>query len=193
MARPGGQPKTRARKAAGTPPKATPTRSSQGLPTPAHDRARKVAEGFTWETFERGNYLALKSGHRSPRLVSRLAEDLAAWLVEAFPDLAAPRYRLAVGSLARAESLVALRVCQLDDLALDDESRDRVEHELRAAERRAAEERRNLGLDPSSHTRLVRERAEATLSGFNVDDAIRAGREVLDAREVEALDEGDGT
>jgi hypothetical protein len=186
-----GQPKTRARKATGAKAEATPTRTSQGLPTPAHDRALTRAESYTWEPFESGNFLSLRSAHRSPRIVTRLASDLTAWLIEAFPDLAAPRYRLSVGALARAESLVALRVCQLDGLALDDESRDRVEHELRAAERRAAEERRNLGLDPASHARLVRERAEATLSGFDVDTAIAKGREVLDARE--ALDEGGET
>ena len=54
--------------------------------------------------------------------------------------------------------------------------------ELRAAESRAEKARAALGLDPSSHARLVKERAEASLAGFDLDAAIRAGREVLDAQ-----------
>ena len=41
---------------------------------------------------------------------------------------------------------------------------------------------RTLGLDPSAAARLARERAEATLSGFDLDAAIATGRTVIDAR-----------
>jgi len=186
-----GQPKRRTRRAAGV--SAAGTRQA-GDPTPVHDAAAKRARSYQWETFEPGHYLSVKTGAHSPRIVGRLAADLACWLVEAFPDLAGDRYRLSVAALARAETLVALLVRRLDEVDVVDEHgdvRERLLRELRSAERRASEERKALGLDPVAHSKLVRERAEATLAGFDLDAAITKGREVLDARTPRALTAAD--
>src|SRR5215467_11893362 len=122
-----------------------------------------------WSNTERppfppGNFAAVKSGVGSERIVSTYASELAEWIVTEFPDLAESRYRFAVGAWARAETIAALLTRYLDDIDLVDEAgevRDRLLGSLRAAERRAAEERRNLGLDPVSHARLEIERSEA--------------------------------
>jgi hypothetical protein len=186
-----GEPVRRARRASG---EVAPGTRKPGDPTPKHDAAEKRARGYQWESFQQGHFLALRSGHRSPRIVSRLAGELVDWLVAAFPDLAHDRYRLSVAALARAETLVALLVRRLDEVDVvgqDGEPRERLLRELRSTERRASEERRNLGLDPMAHSKLVRERAEATLAGFDLDAAIAKGREVLDARPLRTLDSPD--
>jgi hypothetical protein len=106
-----------------------------------------------------------------------------------YPELAEPRYRFALSAWARAETRVALLELFLDVQGVvhtsgdeKGEPRHRLLTELRAEERRAAEERRNLGLDPVSHARLERERAEAIRGHVDVE-AIRArGRKSLRAR-----------
>jgi hypothetical protein len=54
-----------------------------------------------------GNYLAVLRGAHSERVVHSLAAELAEWLTSEHPDLAAPRYRFAVGRLARAEAVAS--------------------------------------------------------------------------------------
>lgn len=152
-------------------------------PTPVHDRKELEATGYTWETAQPGNFLALKNGTRSPRLIARLSDELAEVLTERRPDL--EQYPLALAALCRAETRAALLNMALDERGLvddDGEVRDSMLRELRAEERRASEERRNLGLDPSSHARLVRERADATQASWSIDDALAKGRQVLDLR-----------
>jgi hypothetical protein len=180
-----GRPVRRAREAAGERAPATPPRSLTGSPSPVHNRAAANAASYEWESFEQGNWLSLRHGAHSPRLTGRLVEDLVGILCSTFPDLAQPRYRLAVRALARAETRVALLALFLDARGVADaegEPRDRLMKELRAEERRAGEERRALGLDPSAHARLVRDRADATEASWRVDDALAAGREVIALR-----------
>ena len=136
--------------------------------------------------FEPGNFMAVKSGVNSERIVSRYAGELAEWLVAEHRDLADPRYRFAVNAWARAETVAALLVRYLDSIDLVDaegEVRDRLLSALRAAERRAAEERRNLGLDPSSHARLGRERAEAVKGAAGLEALVARGRRGIEARD----------
>jgi hypothetical protein len=114
-----------------------------------HARKEREARGYRWETAAPGNYLNVKSGVGSERIVSGLAGELAAWITSEFPDLAEPRYRFSVGSWARAESIVGLLTRRLDDLDVVDaggEVRESILTSLRQAERRASEERAALGL-----------------------------------------------
>jgi hypothetical protein len=147
-------------------------------PTPVHDRAAREARGYSWERFRPGNWIGIKSGVGSGRLVACLGAQLAAALVAERPDLADPVWRFAVSSWARAETLAALLFASIDEV---DASTSTLK-EWRAVERRAAEERRNLGLDPSAAARLMRDRADAQTAGFDLQAAIAKGREVIDAR-----------
>jgi len=159
--------------------------------TPVHDAAARRARGYSWETTREGNFLAIKDARNSPRIVSRLAGQLVALVIAERPDLAP--FPFALRRWATAETIAALIVRRLDDIGVIDETgevRERLNRERRAEERRAAEEARALGLDPVSLARLARDRAEAALSGFDVEAAIAKGREVIDARAVH--EGGDG-
>jgi len=142
--------------------------------------------------FRKGNLEAVTSGVHSERIVSKFADELAAWMVAEFPDLAEPRYRFSVNAWARAETIAALLTRHLDDIDLVDEEgevRDRLLSALRAAERRAQEERRNLGLDPVSHARLETERSEAVKGAAGIAALVARGRKEIEARK---LGEGEG-
>jgi hypothetical protein len=182
--RPGGRPRRRARIEAGLPAEATPATG----PAPVHARkAREVKQGYVWETARRGNYLGVKSGVQSPRIVSKLAVELADWVVAEFPDLAEPRYRFSIGAWARAESVVGLLVRRLDEVDVfdgDGEPRAML-NALRTAERRAAEARRDLGLSPADHARLETQRSEAVKGAADLSALTRRGREAIEARSRE--------
>jgi hypothetical protein len=86
----------------------------------------------------------------SPRVISPLAEELASWLTSTYPDLAAPRYAPSVRAWAAAETRAALLELHLDRRGIvgaDGEPSAVLLKELRAEERRASEERRNLWLE----------------------------------------------
>jgi hypothetical protein len=159
--------------------------ATNDVPTPVHDAAERRARGYAWETFRAGNFVGLRHGAKSERVLAPLAAQLAAALVAERPDLAAPAYRYAVSAWARAETLAMLLFGALEGNPDGASAAKSILSEHRAAERRAAEERRNLGLDPSAAARLAREQAEATKSGFDARAAIDKGNEVIDVRAVE--------
>src|SRR5262249_31579028 len=115
--------------------------------------------------------------------------ELAEWLAGEYPDLGHDRYRFSVLAWARAETISALLVHYLDDISLVDEAgevRDRLLQSLRAAERRAAEGRENLGLDPVAHAALEKRRAEAVRETADLDAIRAAGRQSLDRHREKA-------
>ena len=155
-------------------------------PTPVHDAAERRARNYSWESFRAGNFLAIRHGANSERVLAPLAAQLAAALIAERPDLGVPMYRFAVSAWARAETLAMLLFSAIDGGSIGAPAKS-ILTEHRAAERRAAEERRNLGLDPGSHARLMKERADVARDLVDLD-AIRArGREGFDARVVEAV------
>jgi len=152
-------------------------------PGKVHERKAAEARGYRWETAAPGNYLGVKSGAGSDRIVSRLAGELAGWVVAEFPDLAEPRYRFSVASWARAEAVVGLLTHYLDRVDVvdgDGELRQTALAELRANERRAAEERKALGMTPRDHPALERERAEAVAGVASLESVRAAGRAALE-------------
>jgi hypothetical protein len=184
--RPGGRPRRKARAAGAVTGPVAPTDPT----LPVHRAAAERAASYVWEDFRSGNFLSVRSGHHSPRIVSRLADALARWIVEAFPDLSDARYRLAVGALCRAEAVAALLTRRLDDVGVtgeDGEPREALLRELRAAERRASEERRNLGLDPASHAKLESARSEAVRGAVDLSQVRARGRAALEARKQREL------
>lgn len=100
-----GQPRTRARRASRLPAQATPV--GPNAPTPVHDAKREFAEGIerVWETARGANYLAVRNGTGSPRIIERAARDLVDWLHEVRSDLAARRHASDVSAWARCEAL----------------------------------------------------------------------------------------
>jgi hypothetical protein len=150
-------------------------------PGPVHEAKAKAARGYRWETAAPGNYLSVKSGVGSERIVSRLAGELVEWIVAEHPDLDVGRYRFSVGSWARSEAIVGLLVAYLDQIGVVDDAgpRDSLLTQLRAAERRASEERKELGLNPSAHAALEKRRAEAVRETVDLGALQRRGAEAL--------------
>jgi hypothetical protein len=141
------------------------------------------ARGYSWEPFQPGHTLSLRHGAYSGQMIEPLAEDLVRDLLERRPDL--EMYPEAVSAWAYAETRAAIWRMLLDKGGLVDQNhevRDKWLKELRADERRAAEERRNLGLDPASHARLMRERAEATSKAIDLDSIRARGRRAIEER-----------
>lgn len=127
--------------------------------------------------FEVGNTAALRNGAHSPRVFEPRAQELAAGLLEARPDLAGPSYAAAVGVWAVYAARFELRAAAASDDASDDYWLVRLGNALLKAG--AA-----LGLDPTSEARLTRDRAATAALASHVDlDALaQRGRAALDAR-----------
>jgi hypothetical protein len=162
---------------------------------PVHARAQRDARGYAWETFQRGHFLSIRHGAYSQRVIAPLAEQLIEDLLVDAPDLAAPRYRHAVSAWARAETRCALLTFWADQREIVDpedgaEPRSRLLKELRSAESEAARMRSALGLDPTSHARLVLERAEARLAEWDISEVVAAGRSVIEAKASEWSSDG---
>jgi hypothetical protein len=178
-----------AKRAARASKPATPPRSASGEPAPTHDAARAHAEAFRWESFEAGNFIAIRHGARSPRLVGRLAEELAEWARETCPDLRSERYALTLADWAWSEATVGLLRLFLDALGPADEvgaPRDALLASIRTSARHAAERRRELGLNPEAHARLESARAEA-VSRVSLEELRARGAAALRARGVAVI------
>jgi hypothetical protein len=147
------------------------------------DRDETGRRNYKWPSFTKDNLMSVTHGAGSRRIVSRLAGELAGWVTGEFPDLAEPRYRFSLASWARAESIVGLLTAYLDDVDVVEggEPREKLLGQLRAAERRASEERSKLGLSPADHARLERQRVEAVAGVASLDGIRAAGRKALDA------------
>jgi hypothetical protein len=144
------------------------------------------ARGYSWGPFREGEPGArLVTGYRSKHTIAKLSRTLAARLMRERPDL--EPFAFAVSAWARWETLA--RVCEaaLDHLGPLDENgqpRERLLKEYRAADRRAAEERIRLGLDPRSAAALARERVEAARGVIDLDAIRERGREALTQRQA---------
>lgn len=134
----------------------------------------------------------MKAGHRSPRIVSPLAEELAAALVEIRPDLA--DFPHAVRGWARTEVQAALLRSWLDDHGVVDDDgkpRDAMLRHLGSFERLAIAQRDRLGLDPRSQAALARERVEASRGAFDLEQFMREGQEALERRQQAEIEAGE--
>ena len=134
----------------------------------------RPARQYSWAPFGKGHTLALVHGADSPRTITALADALAAAVVEHFPHL--ELYPFAVSDFAHPAARAAILRGELD-LLESPMSRPDLLKEVRADERRAAEAAKALGLDPTSHARLVRDRAEA---GLSIDELERRQKQQLE-------------
>jgi hypothetical protein len=121
-----------------------------------------------------------------------LAEQLATALVKSRPDL--KDYAFAVAAWAQAETRAALLRLEIDRRGIVDEvgdPRDSLLKWLHGAERRAAEERRNLGLDPSSRARLERDTSLAGMNIVAINQLTSSGLGILNARDDQTCNVGE--
>ena len=156
---------------------------------PVHKAAEERARAYVWESFQPGNALSIRHGAQSERVVGPLADQLAEWLVAEYPDLAEGRYAFSVSAWARAEARAALLSLFLDAQGLvhgdgdrRGEAREHLLEQVRKEERRASEERKNLGLNPAAHATLEKQRAEALKGAVDLTELQRRGREAIEAR-----------
>lgn len=150
------------------------------------------ARNYKWATAERGNVLALRYGAHSRRTIEPLSDELAAALLEERPDLGA--FRFAVSAWAVAETRAAMLRAELDERGIVDDDgtpRESLLKWLHTAERRAAEERKALGLDPTARARLERDVAAAALGRFDLEAALAEGRRIRLAAGPRALTTGE--
>lgn len=149
-----------------------------------HDAAERRARGYVWETFRPGNFVALRHGLYSERVLAPLAAQLAEHVLSARPDLAAPQWQPAVSAWARAEVRAMLAFAAIDAaVAAGTTPAPSLMQQHGAAERLAIDLRRTLGLDPAAAARLVREQADAARStGEVLRSMIAEGRAGLESR-----------
>ena len=140
------------------------------------------ARGYKWKDAEPGNFLNLRSGIWSKRMVDPVAVELVAGLLEDRPEF--ERFPETVAAWSRAEARCVLLSDWIAEHGLvDAEGKPSVQLRFVAQfERLAMDLRSKLGLDPRSELELVREQAEAQHASFDVAALIAKGREVLEAR-----------
>lgn len=126
----------------------------------------RPARGYTWEPFKPGHTLSMRHGAYSPRRVDPVAAELVEYAVEVAPYLADPGYALALHAWADAEARAQLLRAYVDEHGLlDEKGRPRpCVGDLHRFERRAAEARTRLGLDPLSRAKLGKD-----VTGAQVD------------------------
>ncbi|HEY4237416.1 MAG TPA: hypothetical protein VGM45_08785 [Gaiellaceae bacterium] len=151
----------------------------------ALDRAEWVPE-FPGQRppFEKGNTASLRIGSHSPRVYEPRAQELAAGLIQARPDLDGPSFAAAVHVWAVYAARFELRAAAAADDAAEDYWIVRLGNALLKAGTA-------LGLDPTSEARLTRDRAATAALASHVDlDALaQRGRAALDARAALAIHE----
>jgi hypothetical protein len=155
-------------------------------PHPERNEPGQRARSYSWLPFEKGHVLSLRNGAWSERTIAPLAQELASWLCERYPDLGVDRYRFSVSAWAHAEARAAILEAELDWLIADGKggaARERLAREVRAEGRRAAEERRNLGLEPRHHASLELERANAVAATPDLETLRRVGQAALAAND----------
>jgi hypothetical protein len=161
-------------------------------PEPVHDRRHPP--------FAPGHELSIKHGAWSPRKYGPLTEQLVTGMLELAKGephrlgyLAAPEHAATLWAWARTEARVQLVYEWLHDQGgeVDDEGDVTAASTLLTRlERQAESLRARLGLDPRSAADLAKARAGAVLVGFDLQAAVAAGREVLDAHARETGEAG---
>lgn len=152
------------------------------------------ARGYSWPPFEPGHTKSVKHGAASPRLVSPIAERLAADLVESAPWAGGRQFAETVRAWAWAQAQCVLLHEYLDvHGVLDDRGVPRpAVGLLERVETRAASLRGELGLSPLALARLLgalgQLNGEAAVGGL--EQLAAAGRAVRVGAERRALTAG---
>lgn len=147
------------------------------------------ARGTTRPPFPEGNALHLSHGATSPRIVSGVARDLAAGLLDRRPDLVT--YPDAVERWATASAVSLLLIRWIDDVGIIDPEKNAPRKSvlllLGQSESRAERAGMLLGLDPRSEAALAKDRAATAHLAVDIEAILARGREANAAREVAGL------
>jgi hypothetical protein len=177
-----GRPRRRARIEAGLPAQATPAEG----PAPVHDAKAKAARNYSWETFRRGNVMAIRHGASTQQVFGPLARELLQALLEACPDLDDPRYAAAVQRWAEAEAQESLLLFELDRVVeaegITSERAEQLQRSLDKVRGRSSRLRADLGLTPRGHVELVASRADVESRVVDLAKIRQRGREAIEAR-----------
>jgi hypothetical protein len=168
----------------------------RGSGIPAGGPGHGPPRGYSWPPFATGNLAALKHGARSPRILTPIADQLAAGLGQVAPWTSAASFQGTVASWAWAEAQAHVLRAWLDEHGLvDDDGQPRpAARMLEGVEGRLAGLRAQLGLTPLALGRLL-----ATLSQVDGDkgsqglEALRrAGAELRAAADRQVVDANGG-
>ncbi|MGH9195936.1 MAG: hypothetical protein ACRD1T_09375 [Acidimicrobiia bacterium] len=148
------------------------------------------ARNYSWRPFtgpdgdNPGWLQDLRHGAESSRIIDPLANELVELVVADAPELAHPRFRFSLGAWARSEARAAILNLYLEKVGFLGEGGEprTLLNAVRAEERRAAEERRQLGLDPQSYLRMQREFAEVAKARVDLEKLQIEGRKALESR-----------
>lgn len=163
------------RAAAGLPPLAV-GESTVGVP---------VAQRAPSQPYREGNTESLRHGARSGRVLAALSAEIVEAVLGRRPDLAAYPEEVSAWATAEAQARLLRRDVDVRGVLDDDGTpRESVVRMLERCERRAAQGRARLGLDPRSEAALAVERAAAARvggarSGPALDRLLAQGRDVL--------------
>lgn len=152
---------------------------SGGSPEPVHERRHPPFEG--------GNQAARTHAVYAADVTDKAREVLqwlyAPELVERYPAIAL------MGAEVWVRRRRALTYIEDEGLVDGDGDANPLLVVVDRCERRLLDLSKRFGLDPRSEVEVRRVRADAALAGFDLDQAVAAGREVIDARAVEKEDE----
>ncbi len=147
----------------------TPQQPEPYMPTPAR--------GYSWAPFERGNTVAATHGGYSAALIAEDARDLAVQLVEAAPELAAPRYQLELESYCQ---LVAARRRLARSIANTPEGQEvplRRYETMATLANSALKSARDFGLTPAGHALLASVVTGTEIGQVTLADLAAQGRQ----------------
>jgi hypothetical protein len=148
----------------------------------------KPARNYSWSPFPKGHKLSLRHGAFSKQVTHPIARELITGLLSDRPDLVA--YPEAVASWADNEARAFVMRQWLDSrrqLLTGDgivEGVAGVLDWMSRFDKRAADARARLGLDPVSEANLAKLRADASHSIEDLESLRVKGAQILDAREV---------
>ena len=128
-----------------------------------------------------------RHGAASPRVYGPLADQLAAELLSARPDLDADEFSATVAAWAESEARALLIRAYADEHPEIDPDTGEPARFVGYADRietRAAKLRRELGITPSSAATLAKTRAEAAITSVDLASLAAAGRQALDSRTI---------
>ena len=154
------------------------------------------ARGYSRPPFEKGNTLALGTGHDSPRAIEGKAEHVRATLLEVAPWLDEPAYAPAVARFLRAEARALLLHEHITRTAEEKGTAavpSRTWEQATAADRLAAQLGNVLGLDPLGKARLQSLAAGTELTVRSLADLAAEGAAIRERRQAELASAPDET
>ena len=147
------------------------------------------ARGYKWADAEDGNFLSLKHGAQSPRVVDAVAEIIADAVIEDAPWLRTRLFSAAVWRYARSEARARLLSNYI--FAVAEEHPDKVGSRLwesaNGADNTASKMAEALGLTPLSRAKLAALVTSTEVAGEGLKRLTETGREIVRQKRPTAI------